>query len=63
MMQCYLCKDTEGAFEIEEYKKKCVLMCERCAKKVRKEREKNETTHIRNKRHVSRVPRTYSRSK
>lgn len=59
MMQCQLCRDTGGPFEIIEYKKRCILVCEDCANKEKK----NDTANIRNKRYVSRIPRTNSRNK
>lgn len=62
MMQCEICRDTTGPFEIEEHKNRCKLVCEDCAKAIRKER-KNDTTDIRNKGYARRVSRTYGRSK
>lgn len=55
MMQCQVCGDTQGPFEIEDVKKRVLLVCESCAKKARKEQKKNETASLYNKRHDSRV--------
>lgn len=60
MMQCQLCGNTQGPFEIFDYKNRVILGCEDCANA---EREKNGTTNIRNKRHGSRISRSNSRSK
>lgn len=59
MMDCDICHDTEGPFEITEiYKRdgnkeftRCAMTCERCAKKIRKENKKNVAAYIRNKRY------------
>lgn len=60
-MQCQICGDTQGPFEIIDYKKRCVLACEACAKEnqdiktimrisryERKRKRKNEAANIRN---------------
>lgn len=62
MMQCQICGDTQGPFEIIDYKKRVVLSCEDCAKAVEKER-KHETANIRYKGYARRISRTHSRSK
>ena len=66
-MSCQICGDTQGPWEYEEYKSsnkkpwlindgQVVLVCENCGKilrkRMRKEREQNETTNIRNKRYA-----------
>lgn len=68
MMQCQICGNTNGPFEIFDFKNRVVLGCEDCAKlskenKIRKENKKNDTTNIRNKRHVNRISRSNGRSK
>lgn len=60
MMQCQICGDTEGPFEIIDYNKRVVLSCEGCANA---ERKKNGTANIRNKRYGNRVSRSNDRSK
>lgn len=59
-MQCQICGDTQGPFEIFEFKNRVILGCEDCAKA---ERKKNDTANIRNKRHVNRISRSNRRSK
>ena len=73
MMQCQICGDVNGPFEIIERKKEwtdiagvkmhvneVLLACEDCA---RAERIKNGTANLRDKRHVNRVSRSNRRSK
>lgn len=59
MMQCQICGNLDGPFEIAEIKNGVILVCEDCAKK---EGRKNGTANIRHKRHDSRVSRTNDRS-
>lgn len=62
-MQCQICGDTGGPFEIIDYRKRVILACEICAEKNKKERKiKNETAHILRKRHAHRISRTNSRN-
>ena len=58
-MQCEICKDTNGPFEIIEYKNRCVLACEDCARKERK----NVATTLRRTGYARRISRTNRRSK
>lgn len=37
MMQCDICHDTGGPFEVTEYKDRLVLACEECIKKYNKQ--------------------------
>ena len=63
-MSCDLCRDQNGPFQIIEYKNKCILVCEDCAKKEeRKKDKKHEATIVCNKRHAHRISRTDRRSK
>ena len=39
MMQCQVCGDTQGPFEIEDIKSRCMLVCETCGKQARKEQK------------------------
>lgn len=68
-MSCDLCHDTEGPFLVAEVRRNnetvnvaLKLVCERCFKKIEREK-KNGTTNIRNKRHGDRISRTNGRSK
>ena len=61
-MQCQICGDENGPFEFADYKKRVVLACEDCAKKIRKDR-KNDATNLFNKRPTRGVSRSNSRSK
>lgn len=62
MMQCQICGDTQGPFEIEEHNNRCKLVCEDCGKEIKKERKKNETANVRNKGYARRISRTNRRS-
>ena len=59
MMECQLCHDTNGPFEVIEHKNRCILACEDCARKERK----NDTAGIRNKGYARRISRTDGRRK
>lgn len=52
MMQCDVCKDTNGPFYIDQYKTKLLLLCKDCDKRLKKEMKKNDTTRLFNKRHA-----------
>lgn len=39
-MQCQLCGDSQGPFEIIDHKNRCILVCEDCADKKLKRKHK-----------------------